>query len=111
MWEDILKRRDARQYAEGFENDNEFNDVIGDEFDYVMGGIKEKYYRHFDEDRKEYFDILIHKTGRFLNQFDYRRTLRGVKGVKKMVNQFDLPDLDFLIEVLELKANQPETNS
>jgi hypothetical protein len=110
MWEDIIKRRTARQYVEGF-NDNEFNDVVGDEFDYVVGEIKEKYYLHFDEDRKEKFDILIHKTGRFLNRFDYRKTLRGIKGVKKMVNQFDLPDLDFLIEVVELKENQPETNS
>ena len=110
MWEDILKRRDARQYVESLD-DYDFNDVVGNEFDYVMAGIKKKYYPYYDEDRKEKFDILISKTGRFLNQFDYRRTLRGVKGVKKMVDQFNLPDLDFIIEILELKASQPETNS
>tara|TARA_R100001460_G_scaffold108280_1_gene158943 strand:+ start:851 stop:1183 length:333 start_codon:yes stop_codon:yes gene_type:complete len=110
MWQDVIKIRDARQTVERLD-DYDFNDVIGSEFDYVMVGIRKKYYPHFDEDRKEKFDMLIHKTGRFLNQFDYRKTLRGVKGVKKMVNQFDLPDLDYLIELLELKEAQPETNS
>ena len=39
MWEDILKRRDARQYVESLD-DYDFNDVVGNEFDYVMAGIK-----------------------------------------------------------------------
>ena len=110
MWENIIKKRDARQTVESL-NDYDFNDVVGDEFDYVMIEIKKRYYSYFDEDRKEKFDMLIHKTGRFLTKFDYRKTLRGVKGVKKLVNQFDLPDLDYLIELLELKEAQPETNS
>ena len=50
MWEDILKRRDARQYVESLD-DYDFNDVVGNEFDYVMAGIKKKYYPYYDEDR------------------------------------------------------------
>lgn len=109
MWKDIIKRRlNAERDAENY-NDYEFNDVVGDEFDYVMIEIKKRYYSYFDEDRKEKFDILARKTYRFLTKFDYRKTLRGVNAIKKMVNQFDLPALDYVIEMLEYRLGLPNT--
>lgn len=110
MWQDVIKKRNAKQDFESL-NDEDLNEVTGSEFDYIIGEIRRLYYPHFNEDNKEKFDLLRKRTSRFLNQYDYRKTLRGVKGVKKMVNQFNLPELDYLIELLELKEAQPETNS
>tara|TARA_R100001510_G_scaffold57638_1_gene66576 strand:- start:500 stop:832 length:333 start_codon:yes stop_codon:yes gene_type:complete len=110
MWEDILKRRSARETVEGLD-DYDFNDVIGSELGYVMAGIKNKYYPHYTDERKERFDARVRKAGRYINQFEYIKALRIVRRIKEMVDQFNLPELDYLIEMLEIKGNERQTNS
>ena len=105
MWEDIIKRRSARQTVESLD-DYDFNDVVGSELDYVVAGIKEKYYPHYTDERKERFDSRVRRASRYINQFDYIKALRLMKRVKGMVEQFDLPELDYLIELLEIKGNE-----
>ncbi len=34
-------------------------------------------------------------------QDNYEMALKGIKSIKDMVNQFDLPELDYVIEMLE----------
>ena len=89
----------------------DFNDVVGSELGYVMAGIKKKYYPHYTDERKERFSSRIRRASRFINQFDYIKALRIVKRIKGMVEQFDLPELDYLIELLEIKGNERQTNS
>jgi hypothetical protein len=104
MWENVIKK-DAKRDADSF-NDEDFNEVTGDRFDYIIGEIRRLYYPHYNEDNKEKFDMLRIRTVRFINQFNYRKTIRGLKGIKKMVNQFKLPELDYLIEMLEHKMER-----
>ena len=105
MWEDILKRRSARETVAALD-DYDFNDVVGSELDYVVAGIKTKYYPHYTDERKQRFDSKARRASRFINQFDYIKALRIVKRIKGMVEQFDLPELDYLIELLEIKGNE-----
>jgi hypothetical protein len=100
MWEDILKRRNAKQDAEDL-IDEDFIDVAEGYYSIAISEIRRMYYKYFNEDNQEKFDLLRIKTARFLAQDNYEMTLKGVKGIKKMVNQFDLPELDYLIEMLE----------
>ncbi len=107
MWQDVIKRklnaeRDAERYGE-----DDFLNEVAHQFRYVKRKIKAVYYPHFDEDRKEKFDILASKTYRFLKKKDLRKALRGVNGIKKMVNQFDLPALDYVREMLENRLGLP----
>ena len=111
MWEDILKlrglanRRSARETVAALD-DYDFNDVVGSEFDYVIAGIKKKYYPHYTDERKQRFDSRVRRASQYINQFDYIKALRKMKRVKGMVEQFDLPELDYLIELLEIKGNE-----
>lgn len=107
MWEDILKRKlNAERDAQNF-SDYDFLNEVAHQFRYVKRKIKAVYYPHYDDDRKEKFDILSSKTYRFLKNKDLRKALRGVNGIKKMVNQFDLPALDYVIEMLENRLHLP----
>lgn len=108
MWEDILKRRlNAKRDAESF-GDDDFLNEVAHQFRYVKEKIETLYYPYYDEDRKDEFRILGNKTYRFLMNRDFRKALRGVKGIKKMVNQFDLPALDYVIEMLEYRLERGE---
>jgi len=100
MWEDILKKRNAKQDAEDLV-DEDFIDVAEGYYAIAMTEIRRMYYKHFNEDNQEKFDMLRIKSARFLTQDNYEMTLKGIKGIKNMVNQFDLPELDYLIEMLE----------
>lgn len=106
MWEDILKRRlNAKRDAESY-SDYDFLNEVAHQFRQVKRKIETVYYPYYDEDRKDKFRILGNKTYRFLKNKDFRKALRGVKGIKEMVNQFDLPALDYVIEMLEIKGNE-----
>ena len=116
MWEDILKLRGLRNRRSAREtvavlDDYDFNDVVGSEFDYVMAGIMKKYYPHYTDERQQRFKARARKASRYINQFDYIKALRIVKRIKGMVEQFDLPELDYLIELLAIKGNERQTNS
>ena len=110
MWEDILKRRSARETVESLD-DYDLNDVIGSELGYVMAGIHNKYYPYYTDERKQRFDARARKALGYIEQFEYIKALRILKRIKGMVEQFDLPDLDYLIELVEIKGNEPQTNS
>ena len=108
MWEDILKRRfNAKQDAEDLV-DEDFLNGVAHQFLDVKEKIEELYYPYYDEDRKDRFDILRNKTYRFLLNRNYRKALKGAKGIKKMVNQFNLPALDYVIEMLEYRLEREE---
>ena len=105
MWEDILKRRTPRQVAESLDGDD-FNDFVGDELDYVVAEIKNKYYPYYTDERKQRFDARVSKVGTYINRFEYIKALRILRRIKGMVEQFNLPDLDYLIQVVEIKGNE-----
>ena len=100
MWEDIIKKRNAKQDAKDL-IDEDFIDVAEGYYTIAVSEIRRMYYKYFNEDNQEKFDILRIKAGRFLMQDDYEKALKGIKAIKKMVNHFDLPELDHLIEMLE----------
>ena len=108
MWQDVVKRRfNAKRDAEIYDDDSFLNEVAH-QFINVKEKIEALYYPYYDEDRKDRFHILRNKTYRFLMNRDFRKALRGMKGIKKMVNQFDLPALDYVIEMLEYKLEREE---
>ena len=100
MWEDIIKRRDAKQDAEELGNED-FVDVAEGYYAIAMTEIRRMYFKHFNEDNQEKFDMLRIKSGRFLTQDRYQMALKGLKSIKDMVSFAKLPELDYLIEMLE----------
>ena len=100
MWEDIIKKRNAKQDAEDL-IDEDFIDVAEGYYATAMTEIRRMYYKHFNEDNQEKFDMLRIKARRFFMQDNYEMALKGIKSIKDMVNQFDLPELDYVIEMLE----------
>ena len=100
MWEDIIKKRNAKQDAEDL-IDEDFIDVAENYFAIAMTEIRRMYYKYFNEDNQEKFDMLRIKARRFFMQDNYEMALKGIKSIKDMVNQFDLPELDYVIEMLE----------
>lgn len=100
MWEDIIKRRNAKQDAEELGNED-FADVAEGYYSIAITEIRRMYYKYFNEDNQEKFDMLRIKAGRFLMQERYQMALKGIESIKDMVNQFKLPELDYLIEMLE----------
>jgi hypothetical protein len=109
MWEDIIKRRNAKQDAEEL-LEEDFLDVAEGYYAIAMTEIRRMYFKHFNEDNQEKFDKLRIKSHRTLLRGRYGGAIKGIKGIKEMVNQFNLPELDYLIEMLEHKLNQPQTN-
>jgi len=100
MWEDIIKKRNAKQDAEDL-NDEDFMDVAVGYYSIAITEIRRMYYKYFTEDNQEKFDMLRIKSMRRLSRGQYRGAIKGIKVIKEMVNQFDLPELDYLIELLE----------
>ena len=111
MWEDILKvdmeeadRFNAKRNAKNY-SDEDFLHEVAHQFRYVKKKIETVYYPYYDDDRKDKYRILAKKSYRFLKEKNLKMALKGIRGIKKMVNQFDLPALDYVIEMLEHRIN------